>query len=96
MSTIADALVSLGVSGYSLIGEPTTEEEFKAAFTGTTDKTWAEIKAEKERIAYVAKRKAAYPSQEEQFDMQYWDKKNGTTTWVDAIAKVKSDYPKPS
>ena len=50
MSTIADALVSLGVSGYSLIGEPTTEAEFKAAFTGSTDKTWAEIKAEKERI----------------------------------------------
>jgi len=96
MSTIADALVSLGVSGYSLIGEPTTEEEFKAAFTGTTDKTWAEIKAEKERIAYISQRKEAYPSQEEQFDMQYWDQVNGTTTWKDAIAKVKSDYPKPS
>ena len=95
MSTIADALVSLGVSGYSLIGEPTTEEEFKAAFTGTTDKTWAEIKAEKERIAYVAKRKNTYPSIQDQLDMQYWDKKNGTTTWVDAIAKVKSDNPKP-
>jgi len=27
--------------------------------------------------------------------MQYWDKKNGTTTWVDAVAKVKSDNPKP-
>ena len=47
MSTIADALVSLGVSGYSLVGEPTTEEEFNTAFTGTTDKTWTEIKAEK-------------------------------------------------
>ena len=32
MSTIADALVSLGVSGYSLIGEPTTEEEFASMF----------------------------------------------------------------
>ena len=96
MSTIADALVSLGVSGYSLVGEPTTEEEFNTAFTGTTDKTWTEIKAEKERIEYIDKRKAAYPSQEEQFDMQYWDQVNGTTTWKDAIAKVKSDNPKPS
>ena len=26
--------------------------------------------------------------------MQYWDKKNGTTTCVDAIAKVISDNPK--
>ena len=30
----------------------------------------------------------------EQLDMQYWDKVNGTSTWQDAIAKVKSDNPK--
>ena len=28
------------------------------------------------------------------FDMQYHDELNGTTTWKDAIAKVKSDNPK--
>ena len=37
-----------------------------------------------------------YPSLQEQMDMQYWDAVNGTTTWKDAIAKVKSDNPKPS
>tara|TARA_A100001035_G_C27606540_1_gene418974 strand:+ start:225 stop:494 length:270 start_codon:yes stop_codon:yes gene_type:complete len=42
------------------------------------------------------KRATAYPSLQEQMDMQYWDSVNGTTTWKDAIAKVKSDYPKPS
>jgi hypothetical protein len=31
----------------------------------------------------------------EQLDMQYWDSVNGTTTWKDAVAKVKSDNPKP-
>ena len=41
------------------------------------------------------KNERTYPSLEDQLDMQYWDKKNGTTTWVDAIAKVKSDNPKP-
>jgi len=41
-------------------------------------------------------RAAAYPSYQEQMDMQYWDAVNGTTTWKDAIAKVKSDNPKPS
>ena len=41
-------------------------------------------------------RAASYPSLEEQMDMQYWDSVNGTTTWKDAIAKVKSDNPKPS
>lgn len=49
-----------------------------------------------ENDSYKSKRKAEYPSQEEQFDMQYWDQVNGTTTWKDAIAKVKSDNPKPS
>ena len=39
---------------------------------------------------------AAYPSLQEQMDMQYWDSINGTTTWKDAIAKVKADNPKPS
>ena len=43
---------------------------------------------------YRPKRAAEYRSIQEQLDMQYWDKKNGTTTWVDAIAKVKSDNPK--
>ena len=46
--------------------------------------------------SYKSLRRAAYPSQEEQWDMQYWDQVNGTTTWKDAIAKVKSDNPKPS
>jgi len=49
-----------------------------------------------ENDSYKSQRRAAYPSQEEQWDMQYWDQVNGTTTWKDAIAKVKSDYPKPS
>ena len=44
---------------------------------------------------YQRDRAIAYPSLADQLDMQYWDKKNGTTTWVDAIAKVKSDNPKP-
>tara|TARA_R100001463_G_scaffold51608_1_gene102308 strand:- start:1779 stop:2069 length:291 start_codon:yes stop_codon:yes gene_type:complete len=96
MSNIANALSSLGVTGFSLKGNPTTEEEFKAAFTGTTSKTWAEIKAEADKIAYKDVRAKAYPSIQDQLDMQYWDKKNGTTTWVDAVAKVKSDNPKPS
>ena len=45
---------------------------------------------------YQRDRAVEYPSIQDQLDMQYWDKKNGTTTWVDAIAKVKSDNPKPS
>lgn len=43
---------------------------------------------------YVVKRKQAYPSIEEQLDMQYHDSVNGTTTWNDAIAAVKSSIAK--
>lgn len=44
--------------------------------------------------SYVVKRKQAYPSIEEQMDMQYHDSVNGTTTWKDAIAAVKSSIAK--
>jgi hypothetical protein len=43
---------------------------------------------------YKIDRAFAYPSIKEQLDMQYWDSVNGTTTWADAIAKVKADFPK--
>ena len=46
------------------------------------------------KLDYKAKRASAYPSLEEQLDMQYWDKKNGTNKWVEAVDKVKSDNPK--
>ena len=44
---------------------------------------------------YQRDRLIAYPPLSDQLDMQYWDKKNGTNKWVDAIEKVKSDNPKP-
>jgi len=43
---------------------------------------------------YQRDREIAYPSIQDQLDMQYWDKVNSTTTWQTAIAKVKSDNPK--
>ena len=36
-----------------------------------------------------------YPSIGDQLDMQYHDSVNGTTTWADAIAAVKTKYAKP-
>ena len=46
------------------------------------------------RSQYQRDRAKEYPSWQEQMDMQYWDSVNDTTTWKDAIAKVKSDNPK--
>ena len=39
-------------------------------------------------------RAISYPRIQDQLDMQYKDLLNGTTTWKDAVAKVKSDNPK--
>ena len=54
----------------------------------------ADIKAKMEAMAYIPKRQTAYPSIQEQLDMQYWDKVNNTTIWKDTISKVKTDNPK--
>ena len=53
-----------------------------------------ELQAEYDANQYQRDRATAYPTIQEQLDMQYWDKVNGTTNWKDAIAKVKSDNPK--
>ena len=66
---------------------------------GTTPISKADIEAKMVEVQadYDAKqyqRDRVYPSIGEQLDMQYWDNVNGTTTWKDAVAKVKSDNPK--
>ena len=66
---------------------------------GTTPIPKADIEAKMVEVQaeYDAKqyqRDRVYPSIQEQLDMQYWDKVNGTTNWEDAIAKVKLDNPK--
>ena len=54
-----------------------------------------EVQAEYDANQYQRDRATVYPSIQDQLDMQYWDNVNGTTNWEDAIAKVKSDTPKP-
>ena len=66
---------------------------------GQTPPTETEIDAEITRLqaeydANQYQRDRQYPSIGDQLDMQYWDSVNDTTTWKDAIAKVKSDNPK--
>ena len=53
-----------------------------------------EVQADYDANQYQRDRATAYPSIQEQLDMQYWDNVNGTTNWEDAIAKVKADNPK--
>jgi hypothetical protein len=73
-------------------------KDWKSSSTKPTD---AEIEAvvvaydaAYDAAEYQRNRAAAYPSIQEQLDMQYWDSVNGTTTWADAIAAVKAAHPK--
>ena len=63
------------------IDEKKVEEEYK------------KLKAEYDALQYQRDRQ--YPEITEQLDMIYWDKKNGTKKWEEAIDKVKADNPKP-
>jgi len=51
---------------------------------------------EERQNAVRATRKAAYGSIADQLDMQYKDNINGTTTWKDHVAAVKSANPIPT
>jgi hypothetical protein len=55
----------------------------------------AAVQAYIDANAYKDQRATAYPTIQEQLDMQYWDGVNGTTIWADTVASVKSENPKP-
>ena len=56
----------------------------------------AELQTEYDNKQYQRDRAKAYPSLEEQMDMQYWDKVNGTNNWETKIAEIKAQFPKPT
>jgi len=94
----ADALVSLRPNAQWVLRGDVLEWND----TEQTQPTDAEIEAEIVRLQadydakqYARDRADAYPSIQEQLDMQYWDSVNGTTTWKDAIEAVKTEHPKP-
>ena len=65
-----------------------------------SEPTQAEIDAEVTRLqavydsqAYARNRKAEY-DQLNQYEMQFDDKVNSTTTWVDKINEIKGRHPK--
>ena len=75
-------------------------------YNATIDE-WAQVSFDKEvetaliadggeSANYAQYRRDAYPSIGDQLDMQYKDAVNGTTTWKDAIAAIKTKYQKPS
>ena len=68
-----------------------TDDDYSQAITDLANSKWQE-----QEFGYIQARQEAYGSIADQLDMQYWDNVNGTTTWKDHIAQVKTDNPKPS
>jgi len=96
--TVQDAIRSLKAgASYVMVDDKITKWEGPG-----TQPTDSEVAAEKAKLEteytnnkYQRDREIQYPRLEEQLDLLYWDKKNGTNKWVEAIDKVKSDNPKP-
>jgi hypothetical protein len=83
---------------YALYSQVVTVDDGAGAFDAQGNKVEIDLVAVNAWVdpdAYKVQRATAYPSIQEQLDMQYWDSVNGTTTWADAIAAVKQEFPKP-
>ena len=52
------------------------------------------LKSDIPALSYSELRQAEYPSLQDQLDMIYWDKVNGTNTWQETITSIKAKYPK--
>ena len=68
-----------------------SDADYAQAVTDLANNKW-----NTQQFGYIQARQEAYGSIGDQLDMQYKDLVDGTTTWKDHIAKVKSDNPKPA
>ena len=99
MSAI-DAVIALyGRSSYHM-ADGNGKVKWKDGHETTAEETTAinakvvELQAEYDALQYQRDRALSFPSIGDQLDMQYHDQLDGTTTWKDAVAKVKADNPK--
>ena len=96
MTTIAQALQSLTPNAeWTLRGD---EIEWLDTITQPTDAEIAteitRLQAEYDSLAYARSRKQEYDKLN-QWEMQFDDNRDGTSTWVDSILAIKDKFPKP-
>lgn len=72
-------------------GESVTDEELASIRTRAS-----ELETAYNNKQYQRDRATEYKSIQEQLDMLYWDKVNGTNLWKEHIDSVKADNPKPT
>jgi hypothetical protein len=76
-------------SAYQSLVDGHATEKQRLADVATQEATDAEA-----ALTYADRRKAKYDALN-QFEMQFDDATNSTTTWVDAINAIKAEFPKP-
>jgi len=96
MTTTTDALHSLKPNADWVLRGDELEWLDAVQIEPTQSEIDAEVirlQAEYDSQEYARNRKAEY-DQLNQFEMQFDDKRDGTTTWVDKINEIKEKYPK--
>ena len=101
MVSILDGIVGINANARAVVEGTDIDDCTITWLEGTAEISKADIKTKIAELqtaydnnAYQRDRATAYPTWQDQMDMQYKDLLNGTTTWKDAVAKVKSDNPK--
>ena len=100
MITLENALISLKPNAEWTLEDDSNASTLIWTDAVQTEPTQAEIDAEVIRLQaeydsqeYARNRKAEY-DQLNQFEMQFDDDRDGTTTWVDTINEIKGRHPK--
>jgi len=101
MVSILDGIVGINANARAVVVGTDIDTCTITWLEGTAEISKADIKTKLAELQtvydnkeYQRTRAKEYPSLQEQMDLQYKDLLNGTTTWKDAVAKVKSDNPK--
>ena len=103
--TIGDAILAINPSAQFTVAA----EDFNKItwYNNTTPVSKADIEAKQVELRAIQvshqyenarsrpSHDGGYPDIDDQLDMMWYDKKDGTTTWEDAIQAVKDAYPKP-
>ena len=93
MITTSQAIKSLDSSAEFSILEGEITWITTPMSTSDIETEQARLQAEYDSQEYARQRKAEYDKLN-QFEMQFNDQRDGTTTWVDAINDIKAKYPK--
>jgi hypothetical protein len=68
-----------------------SDADYAQAVTDLANSKWND-----QQFGYIQARQEAYGSVQDQLDMIYWDKVNGTDLWKEHVDTVKANNPKPA